>query len=227
MLKLVRLVALCLLSVDPVGSVMAAETFIQLDVVAERDGSRQFESTVFIEAGKEGALSLLHESKEQGYQYRFSVGTPFVSPSGKTGAELRVSLFDQVGREWALRASPSAGIEIGKAAKLSGPIRDAKGVLGEYSIQVVAEIVTVEEIQQRVGYAPNAGKPCEGNQLAPYSPPPSDSSDKARIDESSESAKDRQCCMARCAAGSVWYGYYLQCCGVMWCCDCGVCCHPP
>jgi len=168
------------------------------------------------EPGVEAVLSLLHESETIGHQLRLVVDEPFVTPTGKAAAELRVQLFEQVDREWSLRASSSLRTELGKMASISGPLTGSAAG-GLYAMAMSVSLITRAELERKTGEISRASVACDGDLMAPLS----------ASTTSGGAAKDGggppRCCRARCVGGS----YTMTCSGAISCCDCGVCCHPP
>jgi len=212
------LVALLFLQAVLLSSASAASlagSLYRVEVTLHRTGVEPaMQSTVFVEPSKEAVLSLLHESDPIGNQLRLSVEPPFVAPNGKSVANVRVQVLEQVGRDWSLRASPSLGVELGKEATLEGPLTSSiQGA--RYSLSVRATLVTADEFKQLTGKVATASVPCEYGMLAPVGK--QSASDGA-------SKRGGLCCRVPCTTG---YNWVLTCCGAVYCCDCGSCCYPP
>jgi hypothetical protein len=203
------------------ASAKGGDSVYQVELTLQRDGLPEPWSQSFVvEPGAEAVLSLLHESEPIGHQLRLVVGEPFVTPTGKSAAALRVQLFEQVEREWSLRASPSLGIELGKMASTSGPLLGSAAG-GQYALAMSISLIARVELEPQKGEFSAMSVACDADLLAPLS----------RATASRGVAKDGggspRCCRVGCAGGSIWFGYTMTCCGAIWCCDCGVCCYPP
>lgn len=198
-------------------SAKGGDSVYQVELTVQRDGlPGPWSQSFVVEPGVEAVLSLLHESEPIGHQLRLVVGEPFVTPTGKAAAELRVQLFEQVDREWSLRASPSLGIEFGKMASISGPLMGSAAG-GLYAMAMSVSLIPRAELELKKGELSAASVACDADLFAPLSD----------ATTAGGAAKDgggpARCCRARCVAGS----YTMTCCGAISCCDCGVCCHPP
>lgn len=200
----------------PIAGLANPGSIYQVELTLERSGlATPFTTTLLVAPTKEAVVSLLHPHEPIGHQLRLVVGSPFVAPNGKSAAELRIEIFEQVGREWSLRASPSMGIEIGKDASMDAPLMFAEDG-GTYNISVTVTQVALEESMAMAGHVSASAVACEPDLLAPL---------QADIDSGNQSRRgERSCCRAPCVDGS---NYTMTCCGAVWCCACGTCCYPP
>lgn len=197
---------------DPPGSLF------RIDISATRTTLTQpFQSTLYVEPRTEAVVSMLHQTLPLGHQLRVSVGAPFVTPTGRSAADVRIQILDQTGRDWSLRASPQLGVELGKEATAEGPIQS--DVAGErYSLSVRATLVARAEFETATGRTPGDSVPCPAGMLAPAGVASTDL-------DSTKRGETGRCCRMDCSSGAA--GWILTCCGAVYCCDCGVCCFPP
>jgi hypothetical protein len=129
----------------------SSDSLYQVELTLQQDGLPEpLSRSLIVEPGVEAVLSLLHESLPIGHQLRLVVGEPFVTPNGKSAAAVRAQLFEQVDREWSLRASPTLAIELGKMASISGPLMGAASG-GKYALAMTATMITRAELERQKG----------------------------------------------------------------------------
>lgn len=189
---------------------------VRVNLVYKLDGQDMFKTQAIAKPGSEGILTLKHETNPRQYQLRFLVSDIGVSKKGIPKASLSVQVFDGKEGAWVLRSSPRAVVALGQQAAMAGPVQFSGGAMGQYDLSATVSVMTAEEATVLLGKSDFDLKQCD-----------IDSRDAPKPDAVVPDSKIRaMCCSSACAAGSIWYGYYLSCCNVISCCDCGTCCEP-
>ncbi len=220
-MRIVVAILLALMAAFVPGAAFAksvAYVHVQLDY--RLDGEDMFKTTAIIKPGDEGILTLRHKTKRPEYQLRYIVSDIGVAANGASVATLSVQVFDGEDGQWILRSSPRAGIALGESASLSGPVRFLDHKVEQYELDAVVTPMTLDEVEKATGARDPSARACNGDAAKGVAEPDGPDGKVAPKRRAS-------CCSSACAAGSIWYGYYLNCCGAIWCCDCGTCCDVP
>ncbi|MBK6436127.1 MAG: hypothetical protein IPF83_09825 [Rhodanobacteraceae bacterium] len=195
--------------------------YVHVELNYRLNGEEMFKTTAIAKPGTEGILTLRHETKRPQYQLRYVVSDIGVSRKGTPVASLSVQVFEGEDGAWVLRGDPRVGIALGKPASLGGPVEFNDRGIGNYALEATITPMTLDEVEKATGSRDPQAKVCAIGSLKP-----SLTDDGGESAELASSKMRKDCCSSACAAGSIWYGYYLNCCGVVWCCDCGTCCEP-
>lgn len=191
--------------------------FLDIELNYKLAGKEMFKSHAITKPGGEVVLTLTHETKKPQYQLRFIASDIAVSAKGTPIASLSVQVFDGQEGAWMLRSDPRMQVVLGAEAMMSAPARFGDRGIEMYELTATVTPMTAAELKVLTGSENLPDKACaDAGQETPAD---------GVVQENPDSKAAQLCCSSACAAGSIWYGYTMTCCGAGICWTCGTWCR--